>query len=243
MSNVSTWQDILDLFYGVIGDDATVGTWVPATTAELFANQCLVEIGESCSLNEKTISTVTVAGTSEYVFNSTGNETYGLVRVECDEQKLLATNKKQLFRWNRWWHSSSGTPKWYYRDGLNDFDEVGLPVALWPKPAASDVSLRAVLSVAPDAVDNDSPTDVVTVPLWAVPVLLWGMLSLAYQSETRLQNLKAAQVFRRMYADALDRLRARSVGRLPRAMSYGSKPVRGHVPSWRQMFPADGFEV
>ena len=243
MSNLSTWQDILDLFYGVIGDEASVGTWVPVATAELFANQCLVEIGESCQLIEKSISTVTVAAAAEYTFNSTGSTTYGLVRIECDDEKLLATNKKQLFRWNRWWHNSTGSPKWYYRDGLNDFDEVGLPVSLWPTPAVSGVSLRAVLSVAPDAVSNAVPTDVVTVPLWSVPILLWGMLSMAYQSETRLQNLKAAQVFRRMYVDALDRLRARSVGRLPRSMSYGSKPVRGHAPSWKQMFPADGFEV
>lgn len=243
MDDLSTWQDVQDLFYGVVGDTAAAGTWFPEDTVESFANQCLVEMGEHCQICEKTVATTTVAGTAAYVFNTTGHETFGLVRVEVDDEKMLATNRKQLYRWNRLWQDASGSPKWYYRDGLNDFDEVGLPVALWPTPGTSGVSLRAVLSVAPDAVDNDSPTDVVTIPLWAVPGLLWGMLSMAYQSETRLQNLKTAQVFRRMYADVLDRLRARSVGRLPRVVAYGRKPVRSRAPSWQQLFPSDGFEV
>lgn len=243
MENLSTWQDVLDAFYGIAGDTQAGGAWFPAATVESWANQVLVEMGEHCDIIEKVIDTVTVAGTAEYTFNTTGHATFGVRRVEVDNEKMIPTDKQRLFRENRSWSTVSGQPKWYYRDGLNDFDEVGLPVALWPNPGTSDVLLRAVLSVAPDAVDNDAGTSEVLVPLWAVPGLLWGMLETAYSAETRLRNLKTAQVFRTMYNDVVNRLRSRSFGRLPRSVAYASRPDRGHGLDWRQRFPADGFEV
>lgn len=243
MDDLSTWQDVLDAFYGITGDTQSGGTWFSAATVESWANQVLVEMAEHADIIEKDISTVTVAGTAEYTFNTSGHATFGIKRLEVDNEKMTPTDKRQLFASNRSWATASGTPKWYYRDGLNDFDEAGLPVALWPTPGSSGVAVRAVLSVAPDAVDNDTATAEVLLPLWAVPGLLWGMLAIAYNAETRLRNLKTAQVFRSMYNDVVDRLRSRSYGRLPRSVAYASKPARGHGLDWRQRFPSDGFEV
>lgn len=243
MDDLSTWQDVLDAFYAITGDTQASAAWFDAAYVESWANQTLVEMAEHADLIDKDIATVTVAGTAEYTFNTTGHATLGVKRVEVDDEKMVPTHKSRLFRLSRSWETRQGDPKCYYRDGLDDFDEVGLPVALWPIPDTSDVTLRAVLSVAPDAVDNDAATSEVLLPLWAVPGLLWGMLAMAYSAETRLRNLTTAQVFRTMYDDVVDRLRSRSYGRLKRPVSYASKPSRGYGQDWRQLFPVDGFEV
>ncbi len=243
MDNLSTWQDVLDAFYAITGDTQSGGVWFSAATVESWANQILAEIGEHCDLIEKRISTVTTAGYAEYTFNTTGSTTYAVKRVEVDDEKMLPTNKARIAQHDRSWETNTGTPKWFYCDGLTAFDSNGITVGLWPVPGTSDVSLLAVLSVAPESVDNDLGTSEVLLPLWAVPGLLWGMLAMAYSAETRLRNLKTAQVFRLMYDDVLERLRSRSFSKLPRSVAFAGQPSRGHGPGWMQHFPADGFEV
>lgn len=243
MQDLNTWQDVLDSFYGIVGDTQANGVWFTAATVESWANQTLVEMGEHSGCIELDVTTVTVNGTSEYTFNTTGHATYGVNRVEVDDEVLLPTNRARLFAENRSWHTQTGTPFWYYRDGLNDFDEVGLPVALWPKPDVDGLTLRAILTVAPSAVSNSVGSATVQLPLWAVPGLLWGTLAMAYTAETRLRNLQTAQVFRTMYTDVVDRLKGRTSAKTPRSVAYGGSPTRGYTTDWRKRFPTSGFEV
>lgn len=243
MQDLSTYQDILDAFYAIVGDTQAGEVWFSTDNVDSYANQCLSEIAEHCDVIEQSIATTTTAGTALYVFNALFDNSYALKRVEVDYQKVLATSRKELYGWNRMWQAQTGPAKWYYTDGLTDFDETGIPVALWPTPSASGVSLRAILSVAPSRVSAASGATAVRLPTWAVPGLLWGMLSMAYYAETRVQNLGAAAVYRRMYDDVLDRLRGRSYAKLPRTVAWGSKPSYGVAPSWQQLFPASGLGV
>ncbi len=240
MQDLSTYQDLLDAFYAVTSDTEVL---FPTATVDSYANQCLAEIAEHCDVIEQSTTTTTTAGTAVYVFNALFDNSYTLKRVEVDYEKVLATSRKELYGWNRMWQAQTGPAKWYYVDGLRDFDDTGLPVALWPTPSASGVHLRAVYSVAPARLSAASGTALVMLPTWAVPGLLWGMLSMAYYAETRVQNLGAAAVFRRLYDDVLDRLRGRSYAKLPKTVAWGSQPSYGCAPSWQQLFPASGLGV
>lgn len=240
MQDLSTYQDLLDAFYAMTSDTEVLFS---TDTVDSYANQCLAEIAEHCDVIEKSVTTTTTNGEAVYVFNALFDNTYTLKRLEVDYEKMTPTNRKQLYSWNRMWQAATGPAKYYYTDGLSDFDDTGLPVALWPTPSADGVSIRAILSVAPGTVAASSGTAVVMLPTWAVPGLLWGMLSMAYYAETRVQNLGAAAVFRRMYDDVLDRLRGRSYAKLPKTTAWGSQPSYGCAPSWQQLFPASGLGV
>jgi len=240
MINLSSWQDIMDAAFATIGDSEAKQTWVTTDQLESWANQCLWEIAEHSEPVDKVIEWSATIGSAEYEINSTGHGTLGLSRVEIDGEAILPTTTDRLQESNQEWRTVTGEPQLYYRDGLAGISDDGLVFGLHPVPDAEN-DVRAIITVVPDAVDNDSMTDRIMLPLWAVPGLLWGILAIAYSAETRLQNLKTARVFRLLYDDMLGRLKGRSYSRLNRDSVYGYGPITKPRPGYLSLWPTDGI--
>jgi hypothetical protein len=238
---VSSWQDVLDTFYGIVKDTEAAQTWLTTTQAEAWANQCLAELAEYTLPVDKAIVWAATAGEPQYALNTTGSGTLEVKLVEVNDEAIPRTTQRELWASSPTWQEHTGQPRFYYTDGLNGFDSEGLDIAFWPTPETTD-SLRVTLAVVPDAVDNAAMTNPVMLPLWAVPGLLWGMLSVAYKAETRLQNLSTAQLFRTMFEDVMERLRMRSYDRVPvRVVFGGGGHGKGYADNdFRRLIPTAG---
>lgn len=240
MLAVSTWQDIVDMFYAAVQDTEASQTWFTKARLESWANECLWEMAEHANPINKVIEWTATPGTSGYEVNSAGHGTLALLRVEIDDEQIPPITVDKLWSKNSNWQQTTGLPRWYYRDYQDEFDTTGLVVQLWPTPdAANDV--RVIVSAVPDAVDNDAMDSVIHLPLWAVPGILWGMLASAYTSESRRQNLGTAAHYRRMYYDVIDRLKARSAAKLREQLVYGAGDVGRRGPDWLGLLPPDGI--
>lgn len=240
MLAVSTWQDVMDLFYAIVQDTEAAQSYFTTARLESWANQCLWEMAEHAQPIDKVIEWTATPGTAAYEINSAGHGSLAVLRVEVDDEQIQPTTVEQLWKGNRDWQQTTGLPRWYYRDRLDEFDTEGIVLRLWPAPDAAN-DIRAVVAAVPDAVDNDAMGNVVHLPLWAIPGLLWGMLATAYSSETRRQNHGTAAHFRAMYYDVIDRMKGRSAGKLKAQLIYGNGPTGKRGPDWLGLLPPDGI--
>ncbi len=213
------------------------------TTTQLdnWANAVLSELAEHAEYLDEVVVGSTVSGTAKYnVGGGGGGDALSIWRVEIDDEYIDPTTTKELYGSSRTYQAQTGRPRWYYLDSLRLSTVDDTTVGLWPVPNAV-YDLRITLTTAPDALTTALSGNPVMLPLWATPGLLWGILSKFYESESRMQNLKASSFYRMMFDDVMTRLRARSYSRVTRSKAYGEGRGRKTSGDLRQLLPADGF--
>jgi len=73
---------------------------------------------------------------------------------------------------------------------------------------------------------------------------VWGILSKFYESESRMQNLKAAKFYRMLFEDMMTRLRVRSYSRLNLQKAYGQgRDTRFPSGDFRLLIPDAGIPI
>jgi len=237
--DISTWQNVFDLVYATIRDNETDQVLVTKAQIGSWADQCLYEMAEQAMFLDLLVEWNATVDSAEYELNSTGAGTLGLWRMEVDDEVIWPTTRRDLYRDNREWQTRTGQPRWYYLDGLqSDATATGLVVGLHPVPN-STISLRAYLSVVPDAYDSTKMSNRVKLPRWAVPGLVWGILAMVYSAENRIQNDRTAALYRMMYEDTIDRLKVRSFSRSIVSSAYGEGTRKAGMLSWRNLVPSD----
>jgi len=240
MADLSTYGDVVGLFYGLIQDSATSQRLATTDQVGIWANSAMSEMAENAEYVDYVVEPTDIpdiTGIETLTITHEG-DLMGLWRVEIEDEYIDPTTTGELYGSSRTWQAQTGYPRWYYLDSLRAGD--GMTVGLWPKPA-SDYDLRLIFTVSGDVLDYATPDERVMLPLWATPGLLWGILYRFYDSESRMQNTKAAQFYKMMYDDMLVRLRARSYARINRFKAYGSARGRKTSGDLRQLLPADGF--
>jgi len=241
MAELSTYSDVIDFVREIIQDGDSNYRVVSDDDLDIWANETMRELGEYAEYidGEDTAPAATVA--SGGVISVEGDP-YGVWRVEIEDEAIHPTTSRELYKQSRTWQAQTGRPRWYYRDSVDSYLSDDLKLHLWPLPNAT-YTIRVITTVPADDLDSASGTDYVMLPLWAVPVLAWGVLSKFYGAETRMVNRGAASLFQMMYDDGMVRLRARSYSRLQRQAFWGGgrKDVVGG--DLRQLMPADGFPV
>jgi hypothetical protein len=237
-TDVSSYGDVTAIVRGLVNDDAASSRLITDTQMDLWANTCLYEIAEHSEYREVVETDVTVSGTGIW---SVEGDPLGIFRVEIDDEKIYPINSRELYRLSRTWQEQTGLPRWYRMDNMRNMESDDLRFELWPTPNAV-YDIRIYSTVAADEVDSTTPNEFVMLPRWAVHGLAWGILSKFYESESRMQNLGAAQVYKVMYDQVIDRIKVRSYARLSRDESaWGAGRKNVVYSDLHQLMPADGF--
>lgn len=246
MSSPVTFQELADLFYGFVGDSEANQDFFTTTQVEFYANKALQSINEEAEYYEYLEPFVTVSGTSEYILNETGatalndrsgNTTLSLSRLEVDDERIYPITQSELRRHDQDYQSRSGEPYWYYRDEIQVDEE--FRIGLWREPNAV-FSCMAYLVIVPRALSFNEASLNVQIPGWAMGAMLYSMLADAYSTAGKLHNRKTAKYFRVMYVDIVDRLKARSFGKLPIRQVFGESGRRKRF-SVHSLIPSTGI--
>lgn len=239
MADLSTYSDILDLVYGIIGDDPASPKLLKTSLADVFANESLNELAEHSDYIDEEVTASLLSG-AYTVTKSSSVPVFGVRRVEIDNEAISPIDTERLYRLSRTWQEATGEPRWYYMDGSAGLANDNFTFYLYPKSGGS-YSLRAIYSGAPDGLSYASNTDKVMLPLWATPALAWGILAKYYESAGRRENKQTAGFYRHLFEDCMDRLRVRSYARLGGHKAYGQAKTMVPLDDFRQLMPADGF--
>ena len=240
MADLSTYGDVVHTVYGMIQDSATNRRLATTDQIDIWANSCLAEMAEHSEYITATMETTLTTGQGASISVTDGNGVMGLVRVEIDDEFIPPTNTRALYSGSRTWQEQTGEPRFYYTDSMRGYTADGLKFGVWPL-AGGSYDLRVVYTVVADELSYANSTDKVMLPLWAVPGLVWGILSKFYESESRMQNFDTARFYRMLFVDTMTRLRVRSYSALNRRKAYGEGRTRMSRDDFRQLMPADGF--
>jgi hypothetical protein len=242
MAYLSTYGDVVDMFYDLIKDSATSQRLATTDQVDVWANAAMSELAEHAEYIDYVVDTVEtgtiITGIASISVGSTEGDLMGLWRVEIDDDAIYPTTTRELYKSSRTWQAQTGEPRWYYLDSMRDDDDI--TVGLWPKPS-SNYGLRMIFTTTGDDLDYANKDERVMLPLWAVPGLLWGIMHRFYESESHMQNLKAGQFYKLVYNDFVERVKARSYSRLNRFKAYGEGRGRKVSGDIRNLVPADGF--
>ena len=232
---MATFADIKTQFYDLAGGGPEgSNVYFTANQVVRWCNKALQELAEDClhldseEGDDETSATFSVTGFSVW-------------RVEIDDEVVTPISLSALARDVRRWREVVGRPRYWYIDGLAENDDTGgaVRVGLYPTPSV-EYSWRAYARDFPVDVSDALDTREMEVPDWAHIGVLHSMLADALSSETRIQNLAAAGVYRGMFEDVKDRLRQRSFSKMPVERPVGSGRVRT-VGIWDQL-PDDIWE-
>jgi hypothetical protein len=212
---------------------------------DLWANTSLSELGEHAEYIDSGNSTTTTLGAGIGASISLGSAGgyLGVWRVEIDDEAIYPITTERLYRDNREWQTQRGEPQFYYMDSMatistNDSINMGV----WPL-SSGGYKLRVISTVTADVLETASATDKVMLPLWAVPGLVWGILSNFYDSESRMQNPQVSAFYRRLFEDVMTRLKVRSFSRMKFSKAWGEGPARRSIWDASRLFPEDGVPV
>ncbi len=239
MAELSTYADVTSFVREIIQDGDSNYRVVSDDDLDIWANEVMRELGEYAEYidGEDVAPAATVAGGGNI---SIEGDPYGVWRVEIEDEAIPPTTSRELYGMSRTYQQQTGRPRYYYRDGVSNYLSDELELKLWPIPNAT-YTLRVFTTVPAEDLDSASGTNLVQLPLWAVPVLAWGMLSKFYSAETRMSNRGASAVFGLMYNDGMVRLRVRSYSRLQRKAAWGGGRKSRVGGDLSQLMPADGF--
>lgn len=214
-----TYGDIKDQFDSIFRDSGRYH--LTDAQVDRFANRALREICERARYDDVAEEINSVSGTGEYSVTGDG---YDVFRVEYDDEVLWPVTTTELKSSNRTWESRVGRPRFYYLDAITG-DQDALTVGLYEKPNANLTNgVRVWYHAYPSEAITGAFGDLsqIDIPEWASGAVVFYMLHLAYITETPMQNLGAAAVYKLMYEDILDRLVKRSRDRHPKNWVSGA---------------------
>jgi hypothetical protein len=211
------WQDIRNSFEDTVGD--TSGYFFSADTQARWANAALRDLCENARYKDGEYTRSVGGGVGEYFVVATS---YAVRRVEVDDEVMYPITKGELRRGYPDFASLSGRPKFYYLDETGSHPDY-IKVGLFEAPGTS-LTMRVWHDAAPNPVANTTAglAADVDVPDWAVGAVLFYMLALAYEADTKLRNVETARFYWGLYADTMERLVIRSRDRQPKRWVCGS---------------------
>ena len=212
---METWQDIKDFFFPAVQDTEASQSFFTTDQAVAWANGALWEMAQYAQYIDAVQTQNTVSGTASYYIGSTGLPPFGVWRVEIDDEKISAIDTRELRKNDFRWSTRSGRPYFYYMDEISPNPDY-LRIGLVDNPNGV-YELRTYAYGVPAQVAEGSDTDSVQVPQWAIYGVLWYMLSEAFMTEGRRQNLATSNFYRMLYDDTLERLRARTNRKTPKS--------------------------
>lgn len=236
MADLSTYSDVIDLVRGLIADSSANSRLATNDQIDIWANSSLAEMTEHAE-HIDAVQTVTPMNSGVSKVTLSGG-VLGVWRVEIEDEFIDPTTTAILNRSSRKWEQKTGQPRWYYLDSLMVSTTDNYTFGLWPKTSGS-YDLRVIYTILPDELTYADRTDKVMLPLWAVPGLVWGILTKFYASESRMQSMKASKFYEIMYNDMVSRLRARSFSRMPGYKAYGEGQSRTTKGSFWELLPSD----
>jgi len=144
-----TYENIRDMFYSMLGDDASNPTWFSHDQAAIFANKAIRAINQNNKIVRKKAVILPEAGVQEYDLPADCREVY---RVTYDGTRIDPVTKSRLDADDVYWRSHTGTPFVYYLDRSNN------KIGLYPVPSAG-VSLASFTSEYGVAVPTSGTAD------------------------------------------------------------------------------------
>jgi len=232
---VKTWGDVRTQFHRLISDQAA--SIFTNANAESYANIALNHMaGESRHIDRLETGSTT-ADQATYSTVGFTTEVYRIWRVTHDDDPLMSVTTDRLDATDHSWRShGSGTPLYYL------LDQTETAVYLFPIPGTSSLDLEFFVESAPAPMDNDNTTNNVELPVWAIPGLLFWMLSYAFDADTPLRNLDSAAFYRHMAQRVTKALQVRSCNRLPKEWSKAAAG-QATVPPQFDRLPGDGISA
>ncbi len=138
------WGKHLDMIYDFLGDDSADPVYFTEDQLHIYGNKMVQAINGRIKVLRKRAAVRVTAGTAECDLPNDVREIY---RVLYDGQKITHTTQGQLNAMDETWRDVSGTPIYYYLDGLSN------QIGLYPNPDTSSTVLEG---------DDDSG-----IPLWS----------------------------------------------------------------------------
>ena len=219
------FQTAQDLAYLTISDNETDQFFITPAQMSSFANKALDEIVESAQHIEGVVTDTTEIGQNEYESRTLMPR---ILRVEVDGKPIRPTTQLELRKYGHDWLSHTGRPERYYLDGLRTNTEKTY-IGLYPASSAEYV-LRVTYIAEPATV---SLAVAMNIPEWCSEAVVWSMLADIYLVDTEIMNVEASAFYRYLFEGYVDRIRARSFSKLPKAWSYQTGPAYDrHHTDW-----------
>jgi hypothetical protein len=219
-----TWQNIKDLFYETVGDTEAAQAFFSEADVVAWANNALREASDKTDYSDlyesRDTDLDTLVGYPTYTMASINARR--IWRVEYDGEALERTTAEKIRSCDRFWESRAGTPRFYLLDEYQT-DADSISIRLYESASTDGVTIGVYAYGASDSINDAAPTQRINLPEWFAYSLLLGMLSVAYEADTEMQSYEKAQLYGRMWDDALHRLRIRSFGRLNKRWVVGKR--------------------
>lgn len=214
------YGDIYNSFNEVIGNGGNF--FFSDAVIDRYAFRALNESCERARYKDTAELINSVGGTGEYAATGDG---YDVFRVEYEDYVMWPITRDKLRHSERDWQSRTGKPRYYYLDEIYDHQD-NLAVGLWEKPSTSVTDgIRLWYHGVPNAPSSTSALSKAVpleIPEWASPLVLYYMLHLAYQADTKKQDMGAAALYYMLYEDVLGRMVMRSRDRQPKKWVSGA---------------------